>query len=447
MYRTGKARFAIYLGNRGFFPKTFLGAARTELVETLSKLGHETLLMEEKATRYGAVETRQEGLKFAAFLHANKGKFDGIILSLPNFGDENGALVAMEDADVPIFVQAYPDEMDKMAPSLRRDAFCGKMSIMDVFHQRGIKFTALTPHTVRPGSKAFEKNIDYFNRLCMVHAGMKNVRIGAIGARTTAFKTVRIDELALQSRGIAMETYDLSTIFTQMDSVRASSNRYKAKFAHLSAYADWKGAPAESMVSLTKLGVVLDDLLENEDLDCMAIRCWNELQKNLKVSPCVLLSEMNDRGMAAGCELDVGSALMMHALTLASGRESACLDWNNNYGDVEDKCILFHCGPVPQGMMSEKGRITDHDILAVDLGAGCGWGCNVGRIAPNHFAYGNMLTEDGKVKTFIGKESSPRIRYPANSSVPLGSHKSRISSVSCSRSAMPASATMSRYLR
>jgi L-fucose isomerase-like protein len=413
MYQARKSRFAIYLGNRGFFPKALLGEARTQLVETLAKLGYETIIMDEKATRYGAIETREEGLKFASFLQANRGKFDGVILSLPNFGDENGAIVALAEAHVPILVQAYPDELDKMAPALRRDAFCGKMSIMDVFHQRGIPFTALEPHTVRPGTRAFERNIDYFDRLCRVHSGMKDLRVGAVGARTTAFKTVRIDEIALQSHGIAMETYDLSTIFRRIDEVRTTSALYKAKFERLSDYADWKGAPDEALVNLTKLGVVMDELIEQEALDCVAIRCWNELQKNLGVSPCVLLSEMNDRGMAAGCELDVGSALMMYALSLASGREAACLDWNNNYADEDDKCILFHCGPVPQGMMTAKGRITDHDILAVDLGPGCGWGCDVGRIAPGAFSYGNLLTEDGKIKTYVGRGEFTADSVPA----------------------------------
>ena len=51
-------------------------------------------MLEEGATRYGAVETPKEGEIYAKFLFENKGKFDGVILCLPNFGDETGATAA-----------------------------------------------------------------------------------------------------------------------------------------------------------------------------------------------------------------------------------------------------------------------------------------------------------------------------------------------------------------
>src|SRR5450759_1880218 len=131
---TQKSRFALFFGNRGFFPASLQAEAREELPRVLKAAGHEVLMLDAEATRYGAIETLQEGQIFANFLRQNQGKFDGVILSLPNFGDENGAVAALRDAGVPIFIQAYPDDFDRMGPALRRDAFCGKFSIMDVFY-------------------------------------------------------------------------------------------------------------------------------------------------------------------------------------------------------------------------------------------------------------------------------------------------------------------------
>ena len=189
-----KSKFALFIGNRGFFPASLLTAARDEMAGVLGDLGHEVLTLDAGATRHGAVETAREGEIYANFLRANAGKYDGVILSLPNFGDETGAIAALKDAGVPILIHAYPDELNKMAPALRRDAFCGKFSIMDVFCQHGLTFTALKPHTAHPRSSRFAENIDYFDRICRVVKGMKSMVVGAIGARTTAFKTVRIDE-------------------------------------------------------------------------------------------------------------------------------------------------------------------------------------------------------------------------------------------------------------
>jgi len=376
--KTRKTAFALFFGNRGFFPASLQKVARREMAKVLRGLGYKVLMLPESATRHGAVETPEEGKIYADFLRENRGKYDGVILCLPNFGDETGAVAALKDAGVPILIQAYPDELDKMAPHLRRDAFCGKFSIMDVFCQYDLPFTALKPHTVDPNSKKFQANVDYFERVCRVVNALKEMVVGAIGARTTAFKTVRIDELALQKHGITMETLDLSDIFARVKGLKTRDPKVRAKATKLRAYTSWNGVPDQAFENIVKLGVVLDQVVNEYAMDAVSVRCWREMQEQLGVSPCVLLSEMNDRGLATACEVDVGNAVMMYALSKASGNVPTCLDWNNNYGDDENKCILFHCG-------------------------GCSYGCNVGRIAPTPFTFGSLLTRDGDIECYIGQ--------------------------------------------
>jgi L-fucose isomerase-like protein len=349
------------------------------------------------------VETPAEGRKFASFLKENQGKFEGVILCLPNFGDETGAVAALQDAGVPILVQAYPDTLDRMAPEVRRDSFCGKFSIMDVFAQYGVKFTSLKPHVVAPGSPRFKATIEHFDRVCRVVNGMKRMVVGSIGARTTAFKTVRIDEVALQRYGITMETLDLSDIFKRMESVSTGHEDFKAKASILKGYSSWKGIPEKAFESIVRLGVVLDTVIGEYGMDALALRCWVEMQTQLGISPCVVLSELNNRGMTAACEVDVGNAVAMRALSLASGGPSTCLDWNNNYGEEEDKCILFHCGPVPASMMEPGGHVVDHAILANSVGKGCSYGCNAGRIRSTEMTFSSMLTDGGKLRFYLGQ--------------------------------------------
>jgi L-fucose isomerase-like protein len=127
------------------------------------------------------------------------------------------------------------------------------------------------------------------------------------------------------------------------------------------------------------------------------------MQQQLHISPCVVMSEMNNRGIPTACEVDVGNAVTMYALSCAGDGPAACLDWNNNYGEEDDKCILFHCGPVPQRMMAQKGQVADHAILANAVGKGCGWGCNVGRIKAQPFTFGSLTTEAGRLKFYLGQ--------------------------------------------
>jgi L-fucose isomerase-like protein len=409
-----KTTFALFFGNRGFFPASLQANARKELKAALKRLGHKTITLALQATRHGAVETPKEGAIYAEFLRKNRGKFGGVILCLPNFGDETGAVAALKDCGVPILIQAYPDELDKMAPELRRDAFCGKFSIMDVFYQYGLPFTALKPHTTHPLSDTFAGNIDYFDRLCRVYNGMKDMVVGAIGARTTAFKTVRFDELTLQRYGITTETLDLSDVFARLKALKSKGRKLISKAAELKKAASWKAVPERAFDTLTKLGVVLDVVIDEYNMDAIALRCWSELQQQLAVSPCVLLGLLNERGIPAACELDVGNAVTMRALMLASGKPPMCLDWNNNYGDQEDKCILFHCGPVPPSLMTRKGKITDHAILANAFGKGCGYGCNTGRIAPGPFTYGSMMSQDGELCFYLGQGRFTKDPIPAD---------------------------------
>jgi len=401
--KQAKSTFALFFGNRGFFPASLQAGARKEMTETLQKLGHKVIALDADATRHGAVETPAEGEVYANFLRRNAGKYDGVILCLPNFGDETGAVAALQNAGVPILIQAYPDDLDKMAPELRRDAFCGKFSIMDVFHQYGLDFTVLKPHTVHPTDPRFAENIEYFDRLCRTVKAMRSMVLGAIGARTTAFKTVRIDEIALQRHGITMETLDMSEVFARMNALKASDKAVKDKAALLKGYSNWGRTPKRAFDTIVRLGVVLDTLVDEMKLDAMAVRCWIELQRQLGISCCVLLSEMNNRGIPVACEVDCGSAVTMRALSAASNGVATCLDWNNNYGGDDNKCILFHCGPVPQAMMTAKGRITDHAILANSVGKGCAYGCNTGRIAPGPISFGNLITEDGRLKFYLGE--------------------------------------------
>lgn len=398
-----KTTFALLFGHRSVFPPEVVAQARRELPDALRAWGYDVLMTDEGATSQGAVETVSEGRVYANFLRANRGKFGGVIVCLPNFSDENGTVAALKEAGVPILIQAYPDDMDKMSPASRRDAFCGKLSVMDVFGQNGLPFTALKPHVVRPTSDRFKENVTFFDRVCRVVNGLREMVVGAIGARTTPFKTVRIDELTLQRHAITVETVDLSDVFARMKGVPADDDAYKAHVDILKNVSSWEGVPEKAFDNLVRLGVVLDVLIDEYGMDAMALRCWTEFSTQAGICPCVVMGNLNERGVAAACEVDVGNAVFMKALSLASGQPAGCLDWNNNYADDDNKCILFHCGPIPPALMAARGSISDHPMLARVVGPGCSYGANTGRIKPCDITFGSLVTGSGKIKTYVGQ--------------------------------------------
>ena len=394
--------FALAFCNRGFMPGELIYGARDDMTKAVTDAGYDYIMMDAEATRYGGIETRDEGLLYAKWLQTHRGEFDGVIFSMPIFADENGAITALQDAGVPILMQAYPDEIGKMDFQHRRDAFCGKFSVTDVFTQYGVPFTVMKPHVVHPLSPEFRKNLRDFAAVCRVVNGMRRFNLGCIGARTTAFKTVRFDELAMQKHGINVESFDLSELFAKVAAKKDSAPDVQAKIARLRDYTDCSHVPEENMIRLGKVSAVLDDYISEYHLDALALRCWNEMEAQLRICPCVLLSELNDRGIAASCEIDMCSAVTMRAMLLATGTPTAVLDWNNNYGEAENKVILFHCGPVAQSLMAGKGTVTNHKMFD-KTDPGSGWGSNEGRIRSMPITFSNCQTKDGKILVYASE--------------------------------------------
>jgi len=393
-----KVNLAVLFGKRGSFPGEYISEARASVLRAIAEAGMSSIYLNEESTPYGAIETIQDGKKFDSFLKENRGNYDGILLCLPNFGDENGILAALKNADAPILVHAFPDKIGEMNPLQRRDAMCGKFAACNVLRQANIPYTLTKRFVVSPDSEAFQTELKRFASVCRVVRGMRSFNIGAFGARTTPFKTVRIDEIALQKKGINVETLDLSEIFSMVRGT--SERRMREAEEKILSVATFSGYPEEKLHTLAKVQAAFEDVIDRYDLQGVAVRCWNEFETELQIAPCVCLSVLNEMGIPAACEVDVSNAVLMRAFHLASETPSALLDFNNNYGDADDKAILFHCGPIPLSMMEGKGEIKDHMMLR-NLGEGNSVGVNIGKIRSGKITIGSLKTENGELESFV----------------------------------------------
>ena len=82
-----KMTFGLIVGNRGFFPDHLAKSGREEMIAVLNAAGHEVVCPSAEQTKYGAVETRAEAKQCAELFRAAAGKIDGVIITLPNFGE------------------------------------------------------------------------------------------------------------------------------------------------------------------------------------------------------------------------------------------------------------------------------------------------------------------------------------------------------------------------
>src|SRR5450631_1200995 len=395
----------VLLGNRDFFPDALVSEARRDLTKLFTDLSVDPVCLTEADSKLGAVETWADAAKCGELLRTNRQRIEGILVCLPNFGDEKGVAdaIRLSDLNVPIRVQACPDDLDQVGLTRRRDAFCGKISVCNNLRQYGYKFTLTRDHTTAILSDRFREDLENFFSVCRVVKGMRRVRIGAVGARPNAFNTTRFSEKLLEAAGISVNTIDLSEVFGSASLIANEDARVKQRIEQIRAYAESSAAPVESLLKMAKFAIVVDDWMASLGLTATAVQCWSSMQKNYGVNVCTVMSMMSEQMLPSACEVDIAGVVSMYALQLASGRPSALVDWNNNYGDDPNKCVFFHCGNWAKDFLPDI-RIGTAPILGTMLGEENTVGALEGRTPAGPMSYGRVSTDDtsGKIRVYLG---------------------------------------------
>ncbi len=403
-----KMCFGVIIGTRAFFNSELARDVRAHLLKTLTDEGYDYVILPEDATPTGSssIETREDGLKCARLFRENRDRIDGIIVSLPNFGFEIGIINAISGADlnVPVLVQACDDENDKVDLDSRRDAFCGKISVCNNLYQYGIPFTDTTLHTYSIYSELLIKDIHRFAAICRVVNGLRHARIGAIGARPAGFQTVRASEKILQASGITVVPVDLSEILGAARKIEDTDPELLQKMEDVKQYASVPDQYASKLMLQAKFGVAVERWMADNEVNAVAIQCWDSLEQNYGCAACVTMSMLGDKLIPAACEVDIAGAISMYALTLASQRASALLDWNNNFAEDRNKCVCTHCGNFPKSFIQNDIKLGTLGVLGRTLGKINTFGAVYGKVKAGEFTFFRISTDDtkGRIKSYLG---------------------------------------------
>ncbi len=409
----------VIVGNRGFFPSHLCKAGREIVLKVLEEEGVKVIALTPEDTHHGSIESLNDAQKCADLFLKHQDEIDGVLVTLPNFGDERAIANALRWAglNVPVLVQAFPDDVTAMTITDRRDSFCGKMSACNNLRQYGIKYSLTSLHTVDPESEGFRVDLRRFVSTCRVVSGLKNARIGAVGARPAAFNTVRYSEKLLERAGISVETLDLSEVLGRVERLADADEAVQAKLADIQNYVATKGVPSKSLMKMAKFGVVMDGWMTEQRLVATAIQCWTAMEEYFGVVPCTLMSMMSNNLLPSACETDIAGVVGMYALALASRKPSAIVDWNNNYGDDPNKGVIFHCSNLPKDIFVDDqtatGNISLDDIPVMDfqeiiagtVGKENTFGTIVGRVKADPFTYCRVSTDDenGRIVAYVGQ--------------------------------------------
>ena len=398
--------FGVIVGSRGFFPHHLAKEGRLEMMKVLEAAGYKVVVLSPEQTQHGAVQTPDDARHCADLFKKHREDIDGVIVTLPNFGEERAIVdaIRLSTLNVPVLVQATPDRRDDMKISDRRDSFCGKMSACNNLMQYGIPYSITAKHTVSPSSEEFAKDLAWFAAVCRVVNGFRNLRIGAIGARPAAFNTVRYSEKLLERHGISVETLDLSEVLGRIGRLKDTDDAAQAKLSAIKKYVSTSGIPEEALMKMAKLGAVIDGWMKETYCTISAVQCWTSLEENFGVVPCTVMSMMSESLFSSACETDVVGVLSMYGLALASESPSALLDWNNNYGEDPDKAVCFHCSNLPKHFFADV--VMDFQaIIAGTVGKENTFGTCVGRVKAGAMSYLRFSTDDlhGRIRGYVGE--------------------------------------------
>jgi L-fucose isomerase-like protein len=277
------------------------------------------------------------------------------------------------------------------------------MSACNNLMQYRIPYSLTTLHTEAVDSKEFTHDLKWFLGVCRVVRGLRNLRIGSIGARPQAFNTVRYSEKILETAGISVITIDLSEILGRIEKMKDDDPAAQAKLKAIHSYVATKDVPAASLMKMAKLGAVVDGWMKETDTAISAVQCWTSLEEYFGVVPCTVMSMMSNDLMSSACEVDIAGVVGMHALRLASETPSALLDWNNNYGEDPNKAVCFHCSNLPKHFFQDF-KMDYQEIIAGTVGKLNTFGTVVGKVKAAPMSYCRISTDDnaGRVRGYVG---------------------------------------------
>lgn len=430
-----------FMGNRGFFPREFAvegGRATAAVVERL--LGGQVEYVDLGNVESYADAKRAAGVAQQYRQGVEGGGAIGVICSMYNFSDENGIrdFLRLADLNVPVLIHTEPDVrgQGRMGERGRRDGACGRFSAANALRHIGYPYTLTSKHCESVHSAEFARDLGAFFATCVLASKFRRrgrgVRLGLVGSGPDAFQTVtNVSTELLGHMGLNTVGLELIALDRQMRDVNGAE--LAAKHEEIRAHFGASQVPAVPLDAIARMAVVFDRFIRDNELDGIAVRCWTEMQKyqiggTVGIMPCTCMSMLSDKLLPAACETDIAGWMGMYMLQCASGLVPVLGDWNNMFDDDREEVDLFHCGVWAKSVMRPGALITQHQILAKEVGADNSWGAVDGDLMPgacaflrpctnaregNIFLYGGVgRVTDERIPTFgtRGRVHIPRIQ-------------------------------------
>lgn len=335
--------------------KTILDSIKTLAtniaIEDLSFLNDEGLLFNES-----------DAVK-AAQVFIAKG-VDALFIPHCNFGCESAVAMVAKALGKPVLIWAPRDDAPEANGTRLRDSQCGVFATSKVLQRFSVPFSWIPSCKVT--DTIFQAKFIQFLRASNVVKHFKNARIGQIGTRPRDFNSVMFNESELlETFGIQIIPIDSTALFRECRAIR-SKNSGELTTTIEQIRPMLPGAENIDTVSqLAALKLAIKNFSDSENLESIALQCWDSMQHELNICPCVVNGILADEAIDIACETDVHGAITSAILRSASfGIEPIFFaDLTIRHPENDNAELLWHCGPFPPSLARGAVKIDNHFVL------------------------------------------------------------------------------------
>ena len=281
---------------------------------------------------------------------------DMVLLLQSTFADSTMALQLAQALEAPLLLWALPEA--QVGGRLRINSFCGINLAGHGLRRAGINCDYIY---AEPEDAAALDKLRSFAIAARVKSRLAGARIGRLGANPDGFDTCLVNHAALKSQlGVEAAQFELAPFFARARAADAS--KVAALDAELAErLANYRDMESESAKGTLSAYLALDELVREEKLSGMAVRCWPEFFTDLGCSACGAMSLLSDEMTPSSCEADVNGTITQLILQWISGEPAFGSDIVA-FETTTDEATLWHCGLAPLSMChpDEQPEATVH---------------------------------------------------------------------------------------
>ena len=257
-----------------------------------------------------------------------RAKVDCILAVITTFVPDHFIVALLDACDKPIFLWCVERELQCIS------IVCGPLITATLYNLD--KRCALHGADIDDG-ETLASLLD-FARAAMLERVLRTTRVGFSGGKCPIMFSMSFDEYAVKRQfGTTVVHIPVEEFYDQEKGIPDAT--VAACWRDLKAGIGAVTASEEDGLRSSRYYLAARQLVARHRLDALSLNCFPHLKSKI----CLGVARLNDAGIAAGCEGDLHSTILMHALRMLTGRPAFNGDWLRMYPEARE--VLFsHCG-------------------------------------------------------------------------------------------------------